>query len=154
MRRSDREVKDINRINEIIDSCDCIRLGLYDGNEVYIVPMSFGYDKEEKSFYFHSSKEGRKIDVLKEFPNVSFELDTSYKLVKGDIPCRYSCKYQSVMGKGVVSFVEDVEEKRSALIKIMNTTAEVKDWQFIDVMVNSVAIFKLEITDISGKENM
>jgi len=43
MRRSDREVKDSARIDEIIRMCDCCRLGLVDGDGVYIVPLNFGF---------------------------------------------------------------------------------------------------------------
>ena len=38
MRRSDREVTDLQTIKEIIRACDCCRLGLCDAGKVYIVP--------------------------------------------------------------------------------------------------------------------
>ncbi|HJC22920.1 MAG TPA: pyridoxamine 5'-phosphate oxidase family protein [Candidatus Eisenbergiella merdavium] len=55
MRRSDREITESGRIDEIIRSCHCCRLGFCDGKDVYIVPLSFGYRSEcgKRSFYFH-----------------------------------------------------------------------------------------------------
>ena len=44
MRRHDREVKNLEGIREILDVCKVCRLGMYDGGEVYIVPMNYGYE--------------------------------------------------------------------------------------------------------------
>ena len=46
MRRKDREVTDDYQIDTIITSCNCCRLGFYDQDSVYIVPLSFGYEKK------------------------------------------------------------------------------------------------------------
>ena len=66
MRRKDREISDYSEIIRIIESCSVCRLGLMDENEAYIVPMNFGYivENKELTLYFHSAKEGRKIDLM------------------------------------------------------------------------------------------
>ena len=45
MRRKDREVLEEVKIDEFIRNCDCCRIGFYDkeNDEVYIVPLNFGY---------------------------------------------------------------------------------------------------------------
>ena len=60
MRRKDREVTDPAAIDEIIRRCDCCRLGLRDGDEVYIVPLNFGFfvDDSVRKLYFHSATRG------------------------------------------------------------------------------------------------
>ena len=85
MRRSDREIVDSGKMDEIISRCHCCRLGFYDGEEVYIVPLNFGFCRQERNrhFYFHSAKEGRKIELITKAPKVSFELDTGYALQPG-----------------------------------------------------------------------
>lgn len=82
MRRKDREVTDDYQIDTIITSCNCCRLGFYDQDSVYIVPLSFGYEKKAgtRIFYFHSAKQGKKIQLMKTNPRVGFELDTGYQL--------------------------------------------------------------------------
>lgn len=45
MRRAERNVTDPARIAEILNKCDCCRVGFWDGEEVYLVPMSFGWEK-------------------------------------------------------------------------------------------------------------
>ena len=42
MRRKDREITDGEKIREIIEGCDCLRLGLCDDEGMYIVPLNFG----------------------------------------------------------------------------------------------------------------
>lgn len=65
MRRRDREVVQQNEIDQIIDSCDCLRLGLNAEDGAYIVPLNFAYvPGKPAKFYFHSAKEGRKVDMI------------------------------------------------------------------------------------------
>ena len=113
MRRKDREVTDQGRIQDILSRCIGCRLGFYEAGEVYIVPLNFGYqmDKDATVLYFHSAKEGRKIDLIAQNPSVGFELDTGYALHGGDSACSYSAAFESIIGTGKVSFVENRDRK-------------------------------------------
>ena len=66
MRKSDREIKNSTQINAIIGQMDAIQIGFFDGDEVYIVPLSFGYVEENGryTFYMHGAKAGRKADLV------------------------------------------------------------------------------------------
>ena len=77
MRRTDREVTDPAAIDAIIRACPCCRLGLRDGEGVYLVPLNFGFANVDgqRTFYFHSAPEGHKIDLLRQVKTVAFELD-------------------------------------------------------------------------------
>lgn len=154
MRRADREVTDLDKIVDIIEHCTCCRIGFNDNGMVYIVPLNFGYEQTDDSFvlYFHSAKEGRKIDLIHSNPNVGFEMDTNYKLYEGELACNYSARYQSVIGNGVVEIVEDKEEKVKGLTLFMEHTAGKKDWQFDEKRLNAVAVLKLRVTEFSCKE--
>lgn len=156
MRRKDREVTDSNKIEEVISSCHCCRLGFNDEGQVYIVPLNFGYVKEEGKyiFYFHGAKEGRKINIIKKNPYVGFELDTNYKLKSADIACGCSAAFQSIIGNGVVTFIENKEEKRKGLIAIMKHNTGKKDWTFNDKMLDAVCVFKLIVNELSCKEHL
>lgn len=156
MRRKDREVTDSNKIEKVISSCHCCRLGFNDEGQVYIVPLNFGYVKEEGKyfFYFHGAKEGRKIDIIKKNPYVGFELDTNYKLQSADIACGYSAAFQSIIGNGTVTFVENTEEKKKGLIAIMKHSTGRSDWNFNDKMLDAVCVFKLSVNELSCKEHL
>lgn len=57
MRKANRAITDLDEIKTLIDSCDTIRLGFVDGDEAYIVPLSFGFEAEngEFTFYVHGA---------------------------------------------------------------------------------------------------
>ena len=158
MRRKDREVLDEIKIDEFIRNRDCCRIGFYDkeNDEVYIVPLNFGYSNidNKRVFYFHGAKEGRKIELISKTKKVSFEMDSNHELIVGKMACNYSERYQSVMGIGIISFVEDKEEKAKALNEIMFQSTGEKDWEFPEPMLNGVVVFKIEVTSISVKERL
>lgn len=154
MRRSDREIRDPDRMFEILQSCDCCRLGLLDGTEVYIVPLNFGCSRSGDRFtlYFHGAKEGRKARLLAESATVSFELDTGHALLTGALPCKFSCRYQSVFGKGRITQLEVPEEKEAALRHILRHYSPDRDWTFPPAAVDSVLVWRLDVTEWSCKE--
>ena len=158
MRRKDREVLDEVKIDKFIRNCDCCRIGFYDkeNDEVYIVPLNFGYSNvdNKRVFYFHGAKEGRKIELISKTKKVGFEMDSNHELIIGKMACNYSERYQSVMGIGIISFVEDKEEKAKALNEIMFQSTGEKDWEFPEPMLNGVVVFKIEVTSISVKERL
>lgn len=155
MRRKDREITDPAKIRAIISACSCCRLGFADGESVYIVPLSFGYceDGEKRTFYFHTAGEGRKIELISKNPCAGFELDTNYKLNESTKACGYSARFQSVVGSGNVSFVEDTNEKRKALLAIMYQNTGKEEWEFSEEMFDAVCTFKLEVSEMSCKEH-
>ena len=158
MRRKDREVLDEVKIDKFIRNCDCCRIGFYDkeNNEVYIVPLNFGYSHvdNKRVFYFHGAKEGRKIELISKTKKVSIEMDSNHELIVGKMACNYSERYQSVMGTGLISFVEDKDEKIAALNEIMFQSTGKKDWDFPEPMLNGVVVFKIEVTSLSAKERL
>ncbi|MEJ6455701.1 pyridoxamine 5'-phosphate oxidase family protein [Fusobacterium nucleatum] len=158
MRRKDREVLDEVKIDKFIRNCDCCRIGFYDkeNNEVYIIPLNFGYSHvdNKRVFYFHGAKEGRKIELISKTKKVSFEMDSNHELIVGKMACNYSERYQSVIGTGLISFVEDKDQKIAALNEIMFQSTGKKDWDFPEPMLNGVVVFKIEVTSLSAKERL
>lgn len=156
MRRKDREVTDRAAITEIIHACSCARVGFADDGQVYIVPMSFGYAEEEGHdvFYFHSGKEGRKIDILEKCENVGFEMDTAYEIKEAAQPCGYTAYYRSIIGQGKMEILTDTEEKKHGLHVLMKHNTGKDDWEFADKMVEAVHILKLTVCEMTAKENV
>lgn len=155
MRRKDREIIDPKRIDEIIENCDCCRIALADDKVPYIVPLSFGYERvnNKSYFYFHCAREGHKIDLLKKNHNVGFELDTAHALGKAEIACKYTYMFQSVIGQGAISMVNDKQEKISGLQKVMKHYSHKSDWQFDDKILDMMLVLRLEVNEMSCKEH-
>lgn len=154
MRRKDREIIDSAKIDKIISSCQCCRIGFQDGDGVYIVPLNFGYvhEGDQRIFYFHGACKGHKIDLAKEAPNVGFELDTQYALRTADAACNFTNTYQSIIGCGVIEIVEDLPEKERGLRSLMEQSTGKDCWTFIPAMLNSVIVLKLTVKELSCKE--
>lgn len=156
MRRKDRELTDIAMIEKIVSGCHCCRLGFQDKEKVYIVPLNFGYTLENGkwTFYFHGAREGRKMDVISKNPYAGFELDTNYSLKEGKNACSYSARFQSVIGGGKISLIDDPAEKKAALQAIMYHNTDRTDWDFSDAMLQAAGVFKLEADELSCKEHL
>ena len=155
MRRQDREIKDTEKIARVISACECMRLGFYDDGQVYIVPLNFGYvlNGGRYTFYFHGAKEGRKIDLIRRSPYVGFEMDTHFKINEADRACGCSARFQSVIGSGRVEFVREEAAKVAALRCIMRHNTGREDWSFSPQAVQNVAVFRLDVEEISAKEH-
>ena len=158
MRRKDREITDRQAIIDIIENCQCCRIGFQDDGEVYIVPLNFGFEYSEQRivFYFHGAKEGRKIDLIAKSPYVGFEMDTNHEVYaksNNGTACTYTARFQSVIGTGKVSMVCNVEEKKHGLLLLMKHTTQKCEWSFDEKMLNAVAVFKLEVEKLSCKEH-
>ncbi len=158
MRRKDREIVDANKIDEIIKSCQYCRLGFYDAenDEVYVLPMNFGFIKksEQRLFYFHCAKEGRKLDLLLKNGKVGFELDCGYRLNEGEKACDYSAAFQSVIGNGTLSIVNEIDEKIEGMQSVMLGCSGRGDWEFDTRMMEITCILKLTIEKLSCKEHL
>lgn len=155
MRRKDREVTDPAKIQDIMARCTCCRIGFNDDGEVYIVPLNFGYTKTDDKYtlYFHGAAAGRKYDLAQAKPSVGFEMDTNYLLHTADVACEFSARFQSIIGNGTFSIVEDPAEKLEGLKLVMLHATGKKDWEFNPMMLKMVAVFKLEVTQLSCKEH-
>ena len=58
------------------NQCDTCRVAMFDETFPYIIPLNFGTDLEDNQLYlyFHGAKIGKKIDLMKQNKNVSFEM--------------------------------------------------------------------------------
>ena len=153
MRRAEREVTDRGQLLEIISRCTCCRVAFSDPEGAYIVPLSFAFvPGQPDRFYFHGAKEGRKASLIAQKPKVGFELDCAYELVAGQSGCKYSCRYQSIVGTGVIGEVQDLEEKKQALSALMRQYDPSRSFAFTDEQAQAVAVYRLDVAAMTGKQ--
>ena len=103
------------------------------------------------SFYFHGAKAGRKFELSQFEPSVGFEIDGKYELLESEIACDFSATFQSVIGTGTIYLVDDKEEKIRGLDAIMKQTTQKAEWNYDDKMIETVAVFRLDVDKISCK---
>jgi nitroimidazol reductase NimA-like FMN-containing flavoprotein (pyridoxamine 5'-phosphate oxidase superfamily) len=153
MTRREQQVTDINEIIEILEKSKVVHVGMIDGDEPYVVPMNYGYVLEDGklTIYLHGAKRGRKIDAIKANPKVFYEMCCDITPFEGEVACKYGITYASIMGRGLATLVEDVEEKKQALTLLMKAQTG-KDFQFEDKLTTVVSIIKIDTLEFTAKK--
>lgn len=156
MRRQERAVTDWKRVLEVVQNCDCCPVAFNEADGPYIVPMNFGFEAgpgERLTLYFHGASAGKKLELIRANPSVGFEMDTGHGLISGIQACSCSFLYQSVMGKGKMEIVSDLEEKKHGLAVLMRHYLGEKEWIFPSEVVEKTMVFRLEGKEWSCKEH-
>lgn len=139
-------------INEIITSCEVCNVGMVDQENLpYTLPFNFGF--ENNTVYLHSAPVGRKIDILKQKPDVCITFSTAHELYKQseEVACSYGMRYKSVLIKGKVEFIEDFEEKVRILNIIMKQYTKRDNFEYSKPSVINVAVMKVVAEKIEAK---
>ncbi len=155
MRRVDKEVIHRSDIEDILRRGTVCRVAIHDQPYPYIVPLNYGYGSwnETPALFFHSAPEGRKIDLLRRDPRVSFVIDIDHHLVVAEQACGFTMHYASVFGTGEISIVEDLDEKRYAMGRVMAQYSEQDDWELPDRALAAVTVLVLRVTEMTGKRS-
>ena len=154
MRRTDREVKDINKIIALIGESKIMHIAIHDSIYPYIVTMHYGYEYIDGKlvFYLHSALEGKKIDLIKQNDKICFTIvGSKFELIKGDTPCKYGSTFSSVVGMGNIDFITDIDEKIKGLNLLMKNQTD-KTFEFTSEMVEKVAVLRINVLKFSCKE--
>ena len=85
-------------------------------------------------------------------PHVFVEIDGSDEALVsgGDIPCKYSSVYSSVMGRGEATYLEAIDEKSHGLQVLMKHQTG-REFTFTEAMVNSVGVVQIKVVDYTAK---
>ena len=152
MRRQDRELKERSELDAILHEATVLHVAMWDGHEPYLVPLNFGYDGV--SLFFHSAREGRKIEVWESFPRVCFQVETGVEIKTGGATaCTWGCRYRSVIGYGRVERVQE-EGALHALRAIMRKYAGRDDHTYGDNSLESVKVWRVVIERMTGKQSV
>jgi len=130
-----------------------ITIALCDENIPYIVTMSYGYDTKNNCLYFHCANKGDKIEFIMKNPNVCATMIKD----NGYIETKCDHNYESIIIRGKLNIVNELEEKKHGLQILLNHLE--KDPKPIferniksDKSYDSVIILKLNIESIIGKK--
>ena len=152
MTKRERQVTDEKQILEILDKGKVLQLGLSVNDEPYVVPLNYGYTYENGKLvlYMHSAVRGKKLDMIRANPRVFFSIDCDRLPFESTLPCQYGLSYSSVMGKGMATLVEDVEQKKQAMTILMKTQTG-KDFTFEDRLVSIVTVIRIDVESYTAK---
>ena len=125
------------------------RIGCTDGKEIYITPVSYLYDGS--SIIAHS-KPGRKINMMRNNPEVCFEVDQIQSFNK----------WKTIIAWGKYEEIQDETEKRQALnafarrmmyLKVCETeqTPETSPMRWHHEADVKTVVYKISLRKISGR---
>ncbi len=150
MRRSEKQVTEFSKIEEILRSGRICQLVLIDEPLPYIVTLNYGY--HDGALYFHSAQEGRKLELIARNPQASFCIAIDHGLIKTPVACHSTTRFQSVVGEGTISFLESEEEKREGLRRIMQHYGS-PDFNFKEMAVDKTRVYRLQIERMTAKQS-
>ncbi len=153
MRRSDREVTDINDIYQIMNRCEYLNLSLNDGDGYpYSIIMNFGFEVENGKpvIYLHGAKDGKKLDLIRRDDRCCFSMSRNHSLELGKAACASTWKYESVCGRGRLAFI-DGDEGARALKSIMRKYDPEREHKFDERHLRAVTVMRLDIESVTGK---
>jgi nitroimidazol reductase NimA-like FMN-containing flavoprotein (pyridoxamine 5'-phosphate oxidase superfamily)/quercetin dioxygenase-like cupin family protein len=169
MRKSRKEIKDRDVIIDLLNTCHVGRLGTI-GRDGYpmVKPLNFAYDPPLPHFskggqggfgkiYFHTAKEGEKIDDIRRDSRVCFEVDLPIAYVKGteSDPCKAEYLYRSVIIKGRAHIVENKDELISGLKCLMKKYQPEGGYgDFLEEKLNITGVVRIDIEEMVGKEDL
>lgn len=122
MRKSEREMKDVQEKFAALLRCGYMTLALQGEDAPYCVPLNFGAELNGDSLtlYFHCAKEGTKLGLLRKNPVVGFSASNMLRVFnKGVAPCGYTTDYESICGTGRAEIVEGEAERLHGLQVLM-----------------------------------
>lgn len=150
MRRSDREIKDPAELEYVLRSARVLYLGLCHGKEPYVVPLYYGY--ADGAVYIHCATEGKKLDLMRINPRVTFVVEAAHELYTAPKPCDWTAKFSSVMGFGTAEILTDPADKQHGLWVLMKHCGGPTEG-FDETQIPKTAVVKINIEKLTGKRN-
>lgn len=148
MRRKDREMP-WEFAEQVADKCEWAVLSLVEADgSPYCVPISIV--REDGAVYFHTSKQGRKIDALRANPKVCMACVGDTKRAVHE----FTTEFESAVLRGIAEEVTEEEEK----LHVMRLLCEHHVPTHMDAFEEEVArsipqtgVWKIRIQELTGK---
>ena len=154
MRRKDKEVTDRQWMENILKRGRMMHLGMTGADGwPYVVPLGYGY--MDNVIYMHGAPEGRKNDILAANPRVCFQVTLDAEVLSSDVGAKYTMKYRSVTGFGIVRSLIIPRERNAALKILMDHYGgPYTDYPEDSEMHKKLWVARLDIENMTGKKSV
>lgn len=124
----------------------------------FLNPTTYYYDEAGHRLIFHSNIAGRIRANIERHPEVCVEVSEFGKLLPSNIALEFSLQYRSVIVYGKARIIEDENEKRDVLQKLIHKyfgDMQIdKDYRSAtDKELKRTSVYEIQIDSWSGKEN-
>lgn len=140
-------------------ACEEVLQGTYNGtlvmcyeNTPYAVPINHAF--VDGKFYFHCALIGRKIDLIKQNPNVVYVV-TKYHNPPDPNPGRDRCHgpWESLIAYGTAKVVEDLEGKAVAFRQFMAYYGT-EDYQMAEQARTQTSAIVMDVTSMTVRQEL
>lgn len=153
MKKKEREITDPDELKRILKNGKYAVIAMCRNNEPYLVTLNYGYDEAHNGLVFHCALNGLKLDFFAENPEVcaTIVLDGGY------VRDQCSHLYSSLVLRGCMTLIEELEDKKQALNILLNhleeNPAPIKARNIKDnASYDKFTMLRLEITEMTGKK--
>ncbi len=149
--RANQEITSKQEILGILKRGKYAVISMCSDNEPYIVSLSYGYDAETNSLYFHCAKKGLKLDIIRANPLVCATVieDRGYIMES----CDHA--YKTIVFWGKMEILDNLDRKKHGMQMLLNHLEE-KQSVIEKFMIKSdyatMEILRLDIDHIHGKK--
>jgi nitroimidazol reductase NimA-like FMN-containing flavoprotein (pyridoxamine 5'-phosphate oxidase superfamily) len=142
-------------VEGFLKNCQVGRLGTI-GSEGYPMVKPLNYVYLDGRIYFHSAREGEKIDDIARDNRVCFEVDVPLGFVKAvDNPCKADYLYRSVIIKGRAHVVRERDERLRVLRGLMEKYQPEGGYgAFTEDKLVLTAVVAIDVEEMTGKEEV
>jgi nitroimidazol reductase NimA-like FMN-containing flavoprotein (pyridoxamine 5'-phosphate oxidase superfamily) len=148
MRRKDQEITDRAELFRILGGARVCRLAMVDGDRPYLLPLTFAVDGDD--LVLHSSRAGKKIEVLRRNPAVSFEVEEGVEVAPAETACDFNMRFRTVIGVGEVEFVEDLAEK-GRLLALFGPRYGAPPEPLPEQEIRATQVLRVRVRSLTGK---
>ena len=153
IRRKDKEITNPEQLKKILKTTEYVTLALIKDDEPYLVSLSHAYDETENCIYFHSAPEGKKLEYMRAHPTVWGQAMLDHGYHKGQC----SHLYASVMFRGRIKFIDDVDIKRHAFRSMVQQLEPDPDSIMDDMLASkslpTTVVGRINIKHMTGKKS-
>lgn len=155
------ELKEKEYIENLLNSISYGTLALCVENKPYSVPVNFVYYKD--AIYFHGSLKGKKNQMIKTNPMVSFSIVEDLSLIPSffasdeGLACPATHFFASIIVEGKATFEDSLEQRADVLEALMQKLQKegkykkIENNSIYENMLKATNVIKIEIQTLSAK---
>jgi len=152
-RHPDKAMEDPDEILEVLRAQRLLTIAMSRDGEPYMVTVNYAFDEGSRSFYFHCSTKGRKMDFLKANPQVWCQVMED----RGYVQTECEHHFRTVMFSGTAEVLTDEGEIRAALAMLIEQQEDrpdpVRERLLAKVDLDKMTMVRIKAREFSGKKN-
>ncbi len=156
MTKRENEIIDKKDVERILDTCKYLHLAVSNDDIPYVVTLNYGYEWDPADghlvLYLHSSRKAHLLEIIAKNQKCGFTMECNVKPFAGPMPCRNGMAYESIMGSGKITALEEAEDRIHGLVMIMKTQTGEEENRFDERMVSIVSVLRVDVYEMRAKK--